>query len=60
MSDSINDIMLKALKRSYRRAFETAVRTGTALVVARGDKIVEIKPPYRYKLVPIKPKRRKK
>lgn len=60
MSDDINEMILKAHKRSFDRAFEVAVRTGTALVFARGDKIVEIKPPYRYELVPIKPAVKKK
>lgn len=49
------DIILEAHKRSYQRAFETAVRTGTALVFEKDGKIVEVKPPYRYELVPIDP-----
>jgi len=60
MKDKLEEMILKAHRDSYRIAFEVAVRTGTALVYARGDKIVEIKPPYRYELVPIKPKRKKK
>jgi hypothetical protein len=60
MSDDINEMILKAHARSFKRAFETAVRTGTALVFARNGKIVEIKPPYRYELVPIKPSGKKK
>lgn len=60
MNDDINEIILKAHKRSFKRAFETAVRTGTALVFARNGKIVEVKPPYRYELVPIKPASKKK
>lgn len=60
MEEDINAIILKAYRRTYKRAFETAVRTGTALVYARGDKIVEIKPPYRYELVPIKSAKKKK
>ena len=60
MSDDIIDLILKAHKRSFKRAFETAVRTGTALVFARDGKIVEVKPPYRYELVPIKPAAKKK
>ena len=50
----INQIIIDARERSYKRAFETAVRTGTALVFSRNKKIVEVKPPYRYELVPIK------
>ncbi len=60
MRDDINEMILKAHRGSYRRAFETAVRTGTALIIARNGKIVEIKPPYRYELVPIKPTTKKK
>lgn len=58
--DEFEEMVLKALERASKRAFETAVRTGTALVFARGDKIVEIKPPYRYELVPIKSAKKKK
>ncbi len=60
MNDEINEMILKAHARSFKRAFETAVRTGTALVFARDGKIVEIKPPYRYELVPIKSTTKKK
>lgn len=60
MVDDIENILLKAHKRSFQRAFETAVRTGTALVFARDGKVVKIKPPYRYELVPIKPTKKKK
>ena len=59
MVDEFKKMLLKAHKRSYRRAFETAVRTGTALVFERDGKIVKVKPPYRYELVPIKPARKK-
>lgn len=60
MKDDINEMILKAHRRSYKRAFETAVRTGTALVIAREGKIVEVKPPFRYEMVPIKPAAKKK
>ena len=59
MNDEFDEMILKANKRSYQRAFETAVRTGTALVFARNGKIVEVMPPYRYELVPIKPAKKK-
>ena len=61
-SDDIDiiKIMLKAHKKSFQLAFETAVRTGTALVINRNGKIVEEKPKYKYVLVPIKPVKRKK
>jgi hypothetical protein len=54
MKTHINEIIMKALERSHKRAFETAVRTGTSLIFSRNGKIVEVKPPFRYKLVPIK------
>ena len=60
MKDDFYDLILKAHERSFKRAFEVAVRTGTALVFARGNKIVEIKPPYRYEMVPIKATGKKK
>ena len=60
MSDDLNDIILEANQRGYQRAFETAVRTGTALVYSRNGKIIEEKPPYRYELVPIKSVKKKK
>lgn len=60
MNDDFSEKILKAHARSFRRAFETAVRTGTALVYTRNGKVVEIKPPYRYKLVPIKSSKKKR
>ncbi len=59
MNDDLNKCILAAHKRSFQRAFETAVRTGTALVFSRNGKVVEIKPPYRYELVPIKRAKKK-
>jgi hypothetical protein len=58
MKDNLSDMILKAHKRSYQRAFETAVRTGTSLVFTRDGKIVKVKPPYRYELVPISRKKK--
>ena len=60
MKDDLTAIILEAHKQSFQAAFETAVRTGTALVFARDGKIVEVKPPYRYELVPIKPSKKKR
>jgi hypothetical protein len=57
--DDLMEQILRANKESYQVAFETAVRTGTALVFSRKGKIVEVKPPYRYELVPIKPSKKK-
>jgi hypothetical protein len=60
MKDDFSEKILEAHARSFQRAFEVAVRTGTALVYSRNGKVVEIKPPYRYELVPIKPSKKKK
>ncbi len=60
MSDDLGKYILEAHKRSFQRAFETAIRTGTALIFSRNGKIVEVKPPYRYELVPIKPAKKKR
>ena len=59
-SDDIDRILLKAHAKSYQRAFETAVRTGTALIFSRNGKIVRVKPKYKYVMVPIKATRKKK
>jgi len=59
MSNDLSELILKAHERSFQRAFETAVRTGTSLVFSRNGKIVEVKPPYRYELVPIKRAKKK-
>lgn len=56
----INQILLKALDHSYHSAVETAIRTGTALVVIRKGKLVKVKPPYKYILVPITKKSKKR
>ncbi|GAB4189928.1 MAG: hypothetical protein Tsb0015_10800 [Simkaniaceae bacterium] len=58
--NKIENIILKALKQSSKKAWETAACTNTALVYVQNGKIVKIKPPYRYELVPIKPSKRKK
>ena len=60
MHEDLNELILQANEKSFQRAFETAVRTGTALVFSRKGKIVEVKPPYRYELVPIKPAKKKR
>jgi hypothetical protein len=59
LTDKITKWILEAHKTSYKRAFEVAVRTGTSLIFSENGKIIEYKPPYRYKLVPIKPKKKK-
>jgi len=60
MSDDLGKYILEAHARSFHKAFEIAVRTGTALVYSRNGKIIEKKPPYRYELVPIKPAKKKR
>jgi hypothetical protein len=54
VSDDLSDQIQKALVVAHQLAFETAVRTGTALVYVRNGKTVKVYPPYRYELVPIK------
>lgn len=61
MSDKeIMKIMINSQKKAYQAALETAVRTGTSLVVMRKGKLVEFKPKYKYVLVPIKNSKKKK
>lgn len=60
MSNDLSELILEAHEKSFQRAFEIAVRTGTALVFSRNGKVVEVKPPYRYELVPIKPAKKKR
>lgn len=48
-----NDLLLEGHKLSILHAIEKSIRTGTALVVEKNGKIVEIKPKYKYVLVPI-------
>ena len=59
MADIIKAV-LRAHKQSHKRAFETAVRTGTALVFSENGKIVKYKPPFRYELVPSEPTTKKR
>jgi hypothetical protein len=58
--DEFMQIMLQSGRKGYEAAVETAIRTGTSLVVCRKGKIVEVKPPYKYVLVPIKSKKKKR
>lgn len=60
MTDKFNEWILEAHRRSYDRAFETAVRTNTSLILMRDGELVEVKPPYRYELVPIEPEEQNK
>lgn len=56
----ILQIIIKSQEKAYQAALETAIRTGTSLVGSRNGKPVEIKPKYKYVLVPIKPSKKKK
>ncbi|MCB1085235.1 MAG: hypothetical protein KDK60_03950 [Chlamydiia bacterium] len=53
MEDELMNEIIKAHDRSFQRAFEVAVRTGTALIFEKEGKIIKVKPPYRYEMVPI-------
>jgi len=59
---SLREAVLQARKLACQAALETAVRTGTCLILFEDGKTVKEKPQYEYKLVPIKSsrKRRKK
>lgn len=50
----INDILLKGHKRGIQKAKDLASRTNTSLIVQKGDKIVAVKPKYKYVRVSIK------
>ncbi len=52
-------LVFEAHKRSYQRAFDTAIRTGTALIFEKNGKLIEEKPPYKYELVKIQRKKTK-
>jgi hypothetical protein len=58
--NEIMQVMIKSQKKAYQAALETAVRSGTSLVVMRKGKLVEFKPKYKYVLVPIKSSKKKK
>jgi len=53
----IMQIMINSQKKAYQAAVETAIRSGTSLVVMRKSKLVE--PKYKYVLVPIKSAKKK-
>ncbi|MFA5250824.1 MAG: hypothetical protein WC371_05405 [Parachlamydiales bacterium] len=54
-------LFLKANRRSVKLAIEDSIRTGVPLVVAdKNKKIIKIKPKFKYVLVPIKPRKKKK
>jgi len=49
----VNTILLEAHKRGQERAIDISIRSGVPLVVSIHGKIVNIKPKYKYVLVPI-------
>lgn len=49
----ITDILLEAHRRGQKRAIDDSIRTGVPLVVSIDGKIVNIKPKFKYVLVPI-------
>jgi hypothetical protein len=55
----IIEILLQAHKKSLELAIDTSIRTGVPLVVAKGGKIIKIKPKYKYVRVPITAKKKK-
>lgn len=55
----INEILLEAHKRGQKRAIEISIRSGVPLVVSIHGKIVNIKPKYKYVLVPIESNEKK-
>ena len=55
----VNELLLKGHKRGIKKAIDTASRTNTSLIVQQGDKIVAVKPKYKYVRVPIKATKKK-
>ena len=48
------EIILANMDKVRRRAWETAVRTGTALITTNeAGEVIEYRPPFKYILVPI-------
>ena len=55
----INDSLLKGHKLGIQKAKDIASRTNTSLIVQKGDKIVAVKPKYKYVRVPVKTAKKK-
>lgn len=49
----INEMLLEAHKKGIEQATDLSIRTGISLVVEKDGKIREVKPKYKYILVPI-------
>ena len=50
----VTDIILEGHKQGIKNAIEIACRKNTSLIVQKGDKLVEVKPKYKYIRVRIK------
>lgn len=55
----VTELLLKGHKRGIKKAIDIASRTKTSLIVEKNDKIVAIKPTYKYVRVPIKTAKKK-
>lgn len=49
----INSIILEAHRKGVEAAIDLSFRTGTSLIIEKDGKIQEIKPKFKYVLVPI-------
>lgn len=57
---NINEVFLEAHQRGVKQAIDLSIRTGTSLVIEKDGVITEIKPKYKYILVPIQPAKTKR
>lgn len=57
---NIHEILLEAHRKGVEQAIDLSIRTGVPLIVEENGKIKEIKPKYKYILVPIQSKERLK
>ncbi len=55
----ITELLLKGHKRGIKKAIDIASRTRTSLIIQKDDKIVAVKPKYKYVRVPIKSSKKK-
>lgn len=53
----IEELLLEAHQKGIEQAIDLSIRTGVPLVVEENGKIKEIKPQYKYVLVPIHSKK---
>lgn len=52
-AEDIHEIVLEAHRKGVEQAIDLSIRTGVPLVIEEKGKIREIKPKYKYVLVPI-------